>query len=77
MGYDSNDYDDGSIERCPCCGGEAEVGCWSLPLTHSETMTNYYVRCEQCGLMTQPYGKSVAAAIADWNRRLMERRNHG
>ena len=70
MGYDSNDYDDGSIERCPCCGAKADVRCWSAPFTMSTPITNYYVRCEKCGLMTHPYGKSVAGAIADWNHRV-------
>lgn len=67
MGYDSNDFDDGSIERCPCCGGEADVGCWSLPIINSSTY--YYVRCGSCGLMTRPYGESATDAITDWNRR--------
>lgn len=67
MGYDSNDFDDGSIERCPCCGGQADVECWKLPIINSPTY--YYVKCGSCGLMTRPYGKSTAAAITDWNRR--------
>lgn len=67
MGYDSNDFDDGSIERCPCCGGQADVECWTLPIINSPTY--YYVKCGSCGLMTRPYGESTAAAITDWNRR--------
>lgn len=65
--YDSNDRDDGEIESCPCCGGNAFAGCWTPPFRLKPTY--YYVVCEDCHLMTQPYGESVKQAIADWNRR--------
>lgn len=70
MGYDSNDFDDGSIERCPCCGGEAVVGCWSPPIAN-RLSTYYYVKCGSCGLMTYPYIGSAAEAVALWNTRLI------
>lgn len=70
MGYDSNDFDDGSIERCPCCGGEAVVGCWSPPIANRLSIY-YYVKCSSCGLMTYPYIGSAAEAIVLWNTRLI------
>lgn len=38
MGYDSNDFDDGSIERCPHCGGSGDV----KPESREKT-------CKNCG----------------------------
>lgn len=70
MGYDSNDFDDGSNERCPCCGGEAVVGCWSPPIAN-RLSTYYYVKCGSCGLMTYPYIGSAAEAVVLWNTRLI------
>lgn len=70
MGYDSNDFDDGSIVRCPCCGGEAVVGCWSPPIAN-RLSTYYYVKCGSCGLMTYPYIGSAAEAVVLWNTRLI------
>jgi len=70
MGYDSNDFDDGSIERCPCCGGEAVVGCWSPPIANRLSIY-YYVKCSSCGLMTYPYIGSAAEAVVLWNTRLI------
>ena len=65
--YDSNDRDDGTIERCPRCGGEATVQCWFTPF--SGMVTYYFVACDDCGLMTRPNARTVKAAIKDWNRR--------
>lgn len=33
--YDSNDLDDGTIDRCPFCRGEAIVDCQSPILRHA------------------------------------------
>ena len=65
--YDSNDIDDGSIDSCPFCGGEAIVDCQSPFLRHN---TYYFVRCMDCGAMTWPYAESPAKALEAWNRRI-------
>lgn len=66
MGYDSNDFDDGSIERCPYCNGSGNVRAYDPPFT---TDTYYYVVCEDCGAMTSPTAKTPAEAVVKWNRR--------
>ena len=66
MGYDSNDFDDGSIERCPHCNGSGNVRAYDPPFT---TGTYYYVVCEDCGAMTSPTAKTPAEAVVKWNRR--------
>ena len=66
MGYDSNDFDDGSIERCPHCNGSGNVRAYDPPFT---TDTYYYVVCEDCGAMTSPTAKTAAEAVKKWNRR--------
>lgn len=66
MGYDSNDFDDGSIERCPHCNGIGNVRAYDPPFT---TGTYYYVVCEDCGAMTSPTAKTPAEAVVKWNRR--------
>lgn len=66
MGYDSNDFDDGSIERCPYCGGSGSVRAYSPPFLRE---VYYYVVCEDCGAMTSPTAKIPAEAIEMWNRR--------
>lgn len=66
MGYDSNDFDDGSIERCPHCNGSGNVRAYDPPFT---TGTYYYVVCEDCGAMTSPTSKTPAEAVVKWNRR--------
>ena len=66
MGYDSNDFDDGSIERCPHCNGSGNVRAYDPPFT---TDAYYYVACEDCGAMTSPTAKTPAEAIVKWNRR--------
>lgn len=66
MGYDSNDFDDGSIERCPYCGGSGSVRAYAPPFLRE---VYYYVVCEDCGAMTSPTAKIPAEAIETWNRR--------
>lgn len=64
--YDSNDRDDGSIERCPFCGGEGIVDCHSPLMRRS---VYYFVRCDNCGALTWPWAETPAKAIEMWNRR--------
>lgn len=65
--YDSNDRDDGSIDACPFCWGEAEVQAFT-PFLRSDTY--YFVKCSVCGAMSYLYCKSPAEALARWNRRV-------
>ena len=66
MGYDSNDFDDGSIKRCPYCGGSGDVKAYNPTFTRD---LYYYVMCEDCGAMTSPTAKSAEEAVKKWNRR--------
>ncbi len=66
MGYDSTDFDDGSIERCPHCNGSGNVRAYDPPFTKG---TYYYVVCEDCGAMTSPTAKTPVEAVERWNRR--------
>lgn len=65
--YDSNDRDDGTIDRCPFCKGEGIVDCQSPILRHS---VYYFVRCTDCGAMTWLYCKTPQEALKRWNRRV-------
>lgn len=75
MGYDSNDRNDGTFEKCPYCGGEANLKIYEPPFTKSRY---YYVQCDRCGAMTSPVLisqdieaalKQLQEAIDKWNRR--------
>lgn len=65
--YDSNDRDDGTFDRCPFCGGEADARPYVPPFC--EYAVFYYVQCEDCGAMTKPC-LSVPKAIKLWNKRI-------
>ena len=60
MGYDSNDFDDGSIERCPHCNGSGNVRAYDPSFVPE---IYYYVVCEDCGAMTSPTAKTPAEAV--------------
>lgn len=64
--YDSNDRDDGTFERCPFCGGEADLRIYDPPFL---LQRRYYVVCTSCGAMTYPGNLEKERAIALWNRR--------
>lgn len=64
--YDSNDRDDGSIERCPYCGGSGDVRAYNPTFTRD---LYYYVVCEDCGAMTSPTAETAEEAVKRWNRR--------
>lgn len=66
MGYDSNDFDDGSIERCPHCGGSGNVMAYGPSFTKD---VYFYVVCEDCGAMSSPTAKTSEEAVEKWNRR--------
>lgn len=48
------------IERCPFCGGEASI--------YNDYTGMWLVQCDDCGISTL-HVKTVAEAIAVWNRR--------
>lgn len=66
MGYDSNDRDDGTFERCPFCGGEADLRIYAVPFSQLHYL---YTRCLKCGAMTSPNALTAIEAISKWNMR--------
>lgn len=73
--YDSNDYDDGSIELCPFCQGEAHLD--FVPgsgISYRDkqgsgfTTRLYHVVCDDCGARTAPW-VNIELAKEAWNTR--------
>ena len=55
-----------NLERCPFCGGEAQLDTWS-PMLRSSVF--YVVTCTDCGATTWPYVADAGGAVNLWNRR--------
>ena len=49
------------LKRCPFCGGKAFA-------VEDYPRTDYYIRCDECGVGTPCYPNEFAA-IAAWNKR--------
>ena len=67
--YDSNDRDDGTLERCPFCDGEADLRIYEPPFSRRM----YYVSCQSCGAMTKP-APHQEIAFALWKKRTSRKR---
>ena len=50
------------LQPCPCCGGKAKGHKWNF-------ISNYYIKCEDCGFCTMLDCKSKEEAITRWNNR--------
>lgn len=53
------------IKPCPFCGGEAQLGGFSIPLDRIS-----WVECPKCGIYTRPQQLTGFDPIEVWNRRV-------